>query len=76
MLQPTKISQPDKTVWIEISERFYSKTNFPNYLESVDGKHHTHIIYMHIKCTNPDNSSSLFYNFKKYFSIVPTYRSH
>eukprot|EP00102_Acyrthosiphon_pisum_P017929 XP_008189523.1 PREDICTED: uncharacterized protein LOC103311623 [Acyrthosiphon pisum] len=54
--------EPNREKWFEISELFYKKTNFPNCLGSIDGKH--------IRCRNPNNSGSLFYNYKKYFSIV------
>ncbi|KAE9543209.1 hypothetical protein AGLY_003120 [Aphis glycines] len=54
--------EPNREKWIEISELFYKKTNFPNCLGSIDGKH--------MRCRNPNNSGSLFYNYKKYFSIV------
>uniref|UniRef100_A0A2S2PHY3 Putative nuclease HARBI1 n=1 Tax=Schizaphis graminum TaxID=13262 RepID=A0A2S2PHY3_SCHGA len=54
--------EPNREKWVEISELFYKKTNFPNCLGSIDGKH--------IRCRNPNNSGSLFYNHKKYFSIV------
>ncbi|CAI6356703.1 unnamed protein product [Macrosiphum euphorbiae] len=54
--------EPNREKWIEISELFYKKPNFPNCLGSIDGKH--------IRCRNPNNSGSLFYNYKKYFSIV------
>lgn len=62
VLQPTEMPEPNREKWIEISELFYKKTNFPNCLGSIDGKH--------IRCRNPNNSGSLFYNYKKYFSIV------
>jgi len=48
--------------WLEISNVFYVKTNFPNCLGAIDGKH--------IRCKNPSNSGSLFFNCKKFFSVV------
>jgi len=54
--------KPNKDKWIDISKTFYSKTNFPNCLGAIDGKH--------VRCKNPENFGSLFYNYKKYFSIV------
>lgn len=62
VLQPTEMPKPNKEKWIDISKTFYSKTNFPNCLGAIDGKH--------IRCKNPENSGSLFFNYKKYFSIV------
>lgn len=61
-LQPTEMPVPTKDEWIEISNTFFSKTNFPNCLGAIDGKH--------IRCKNPSNSGSLFFNYKKYFSVV------
>ncbi|CAI6350197.1 unnamed protein product [Macrosiphum euphorbiae] len=54
--------KPTKEDWVEISNIFYSKTNFPNCLGAIDGKH--------IRCRNPNNSGSFYFNYKKYFSIV------
>ncbi|XP_050064256.1 uncharacterized protein LOC126553119 [Aphis gossypii] len=41
---------------------FIKKTNFPNCLGAIDGKH--------IRCKNPNHAGSLYFNYKKYFSIV------
>ncbi|XP_015374461.1 PREDICTED: uncharacterized protein LOC107169284 [Diuraphis noxia] len=54
--------KPNKDKWIDISKTFYSKTNFPNCFGAIDGKH--------VRFKNPENSGSLFYNYKKYFTIV------
>jgi len=54
--------KPNEEKWIDISKTFYSKTNFPNCLGAIDGKH--------VRCKNPENSGSLFFSYKKYFSIV------
>lgn len=54
--------EPSKEKWVEETKIFYNKTNFPNCLGAIDGKH--------IRCKAPNNSGSLFFNFKKYFSIV------
>jgi len=53
---------PTTNDWLEISNIYYVKTNFPNCLGAIDGKH--------IRCKNPSNSGSLFFNYKKYFSVV------
>ncbi|XP_022177724.1 protein ALP1-like [Myzus persicae] len=53
---------PTTEEWVEISRIFYLKTNFPNCLGAIDGKH--------IRCKNPNNTGSLFFNYKKFFSIV------
>lgn len=62
-LQPSEMPEiTSKDQWLEIANVFYLKTDFPNCLGAIDGKH--------IRCKNPDNSGSLFYNYKKFFSIV------
>jgi hypothetical protein len=53
---------PTTDDWVEISRIFYLKTNFPNCIGAIDGKH--------IRCKNPNNSGTLFFNYKKFFSIV------
>ncbi|XP_008180264.1 uncharacterized protein LOC103308528 [Acyrthosiphon pisum] len=63
ILQPKEMpdpNNPDK--WLEIANQFYIKTNFPNCIGAVDGKH--------IRCINPKNEGTMFFNnYKKYFSI-------
>ncbi|XP_008180130.1 protein ALP1-like [Acyrthosiphon pisum] len=54
--------EPSTERWVEIANTFYDKTNFPNCLGAIDGKH--------IRCKGPNNSGSLYFNYKKYFSIV------
>ena len=46
----------------QISADFDKKANFPNCLGAIDGKH--------IRIRSPANSGSLFYNYKRYNSIV------
>ena len=54
--------QPSKEYWLYQAEGFKEKWNFPNCLGAVDGKH--------VRIQAPANSASLFFNYKKYFSIV------
>jgi len=54
ILQPLEMPQPTKNQWLEIAGTFYSKTNFPNCLEAIDGKH--------IRCRNSPNSVSYYFN--------------
>jgi len=54
--------EPTTEHWLEISNTFYSKTNSPNCLGAVDGKH--------IRIQNLKSTGSLFFNYKKYFSII------
>lgn len=51
---PTSIS--------EIADDFYQRTNFPNVIGAVDGKH----IWM----VQPQHSETLYFNYKKIFSCV------
>ena len=53
---------PSKAEWHSIAEDFYVRWNFPNCIGAIDGKH------IMIQC--PNNSGSLFFNYKSYFSIV------
>ncbi|KAL4121227.1 hypothetical protein QTP88_013783 [Uroleucon formosanum] len=62
VLQPKEMPEPSKEKWVEIANTFYEKNNFPNCLGAIDGKH--------IRCKGPNNSGSLYFNYKKYFSIV------
>lgn len=48
--------------WKEIAKQFYLRTNFPNCIGAIDGKH--------IRLKKPPNSGSLFFNYKNYFSLV------
>lgn len=56
------LPEPTKTDWLRIAEDFECRANFPNCLGSVDGKH--------VRIVKPANSASIYYNYKKYFSIV------
>ncbi|KAJ8939899.1 hypothetical protein NQ318_023239 [Aromia moschata] len=47
--------------WKEKAEQFWMRWNFPNCLAGLDGKH--------VKIVAPNNTGSLFYNYKNYFSI-------
>ena len=53
---------PTKEDWIQIEERFCTRWNFPNCIGALDGKH--------IVIQAPNNSGSLFFNYKGTFSIV------
>ncbi|CAL1681009.1 unnamed protein product [Lasius platythorax] len=62
VLAPIYLQAPTEEQWIKIIEGFYREWNFLNCCEAVDGKH--------IQIQAPPNSGSLFYNYKKTFSIV------
>ena len=56
------IPKPSAEKWLKIAETFQERTNFPNCIGAVDGKH--------IRIKKPANTGSQFYNYKYYFSIV------
>lgn len=53
------LSQED---WLHISEGLKKNADFPNCLGAIDGKH--------IRLKQPNNSASMYYNYKNFFSIV------
>ncbi|KAF0711608.1 protein ALP1-like, partial [Aphis craccivora] len=61
-LNSKEMPKPTTEDWVEISNIFYTKTNFPNCPGAIDGKH--------IRCKYPNDSGSLYFNYKKYVSIV------
>lgn len=48
--------------WLEIAKSFDMKANFPHCLGAVDGKH--------IRVVKPNNTGSMYFNYKDYFSFV------
>ncbi|KAK0138711.1 Protein ANTAGONIST OF LIKE HETEROCHROMATIN PROTEIN 1 [Merluccius polli] len=61
-LVPEFMPVPTTEDWRSIAEGFHRRWAFPNCLGSIDGKH--------IVIRAPDNSGSLFYNYKGTYSIV------
>lgn len=54
--------EPSEETWKNAEGRFTQRWNFPNCIAAMDGKQ--------IKIQAPPNSGSLYFNYKKYFSIV------
>lgn len=48
--------------WLQVARQFYERTQFPNCVGAIDGKH------IRVKC--PGNSGSDFFNYKSFFSVV------
>lgn len=62
VLQPYEMPVPDKHTWERSALGFYEKCQYPNCLGAIDGKH--------VELKSPDNSGSLYWNYKGYPSIV------
>ena len=61
-LIPIFMPNPTERDFKRLSDDFWNLWDFPNCIGTIDGKH------VRIKC--PDNSGSLFFNYKQHFSIV------
>ncbi|XP_039278270.1 protein ALP1-like [Nilaparvata lugens] len=61
-LQPLYMPTPSEEDFSKIANDFAEIWNFPHVIGCLDGKH------IRIKC--PDNSAAMFFNYRKFFSIV------
>ena len=62
VMSPIYMAPPTENDWRQIEHRFSTRWNFPNCIGALDGKH--------IMMRTSPNSSSMFYNYKGYFSII------
>ena len=62
ILQPTYMKPPTLQDWRRIERRFNHIWHFPNCIGSLDGNH--------VSIRAPPKSSTLFHNYKGFFSIV------
>lgn len=53
---------PDEEKWKNIEKEFFEKWNYPNRIGALDGKH--------VEILAPPKTGSLYFKYKKYFSIV------
>jgi hypothetical protein len=56
------LKSPSKEDLIHVRSKFWSRWNFPNYVDAIDGKH------KRVRCSQ--KSGSLFFNYKDVFSMV------
>jgi len=61
-LWPIYVTLPTEEQWKNIIDGYWNRWNMPNCFGAIDGKH------IFLQC--PPNSGSLYYNYKKQFSIV------
>ncbi|PNF18595.1 hypothetical protein B7P43_G06252 [Cryptotermes secundus] len=57
-----EMPEPTGEMWRKIADDFYSMRQFPNCIGEIDGKH--------FEIQAPKNSRSLYFNYKKTFSVV------
>ena len=61
-LKDTHMKPPERRYWEHIEEGFRTKWNFPNCCGVIDRKH--------VNIQAPENSDSLFFNYKGTFSLI------
>lgn len=61
-LQPIHMPKPTTESFLSVAQDYWQLWDFPNCIGAIDGKH------IRIQC--PPQSGSMYFNYKKYFSIV------
>lgn len=61
ILQPLEMPFPSEEKWIEIADQFYKKSNFPNCVGAIDGKH--------IRIVCPPNTGTEYFNYNFFFQL-------
>ncbi|XP_052562833.1 uncharacterized protein LOC128092631 [Culex pipiens pallens] len=61
-LKPTHMPPPSMESFLNIAQDYWHLWDFPNCIGAIDGKH------IRIQC--PPKSGSMYFNYKKYFSVV------
>lgn len=62
VLKPEYVKFPNEDDWKVISQKFLEDYKLPNCIGALYGKH--------IRILNPPHAGSVFFNYKRYFSIV------
>lgn len=62
VLKPVYVQDLDKDTWLRISKESEELWNLPHCLGALDGRH--------FALEKPANSGTIFFNYKKFFSIV------
>lgn len=62
IFQPIRMPVPTTETFLKISTDYFNVWNFPNCLGALDGKH--------VKMVCPSHSGSMYFNYKKFFSLV------